>query len=226
MVEKGRIKVTRNGPYLVTGGIPLSRMVIETDDEGYPCRWQEVEKYPSRESYALCRCGKSKNKPYCDGSHVTARFKGDETADRSPYLDGVKEFVGPELRLTDKKELCVGAGFCGRAGNIWNLTVNSDTPEYRETAIREAADCPSGRLVVWDKSGGPIEPYFRPSIVVTEDEDGLPGSLWVRGGVEVESVEGYVYVVRNRVTLCRCGMSDNHPICDGSHLDVQPKIGG
>ncbi|MCK5671260.1 CDGSH iron-sulfur domain-containing protein [Candidatus Bathyarchaeota archaeon] len=65
-----RIRVTVDGPYIVTGNVPLSKMVIETDEEGYPIRWREVEKYPQRKSYALCRCGKSKNKPYCDGVHL------------------------------------------------------------------------------------------------------------------------------------------------------------
>jgi CDGSH-type Zn-finger protein len=218
MAGKGRIKVTKGGPYIVTGGLPLMKMVIEADDDGYPLRWTETETLPKKETYALCRCGQSKDKPYCDGSHTKAGFKRDETKNRSPYLNGVKIFEGPELKLTDKRELCIGAGFCTRAGNIWNLTVNSDTRKYKETAIQEAADCPSGRLVEWNKGGESLEPHLEPGIAVTEDQDGIPGALWVRGGVEIESTDGYVYEKRNRVTLCRCGKSENHPICDGSHL--------
>jgi CDGSH-type Zn-finger protein len=219
MASKGRIKITKDGPYIITGGIPLVRMVIEVDLNGYPYRWREVERYPSRESYALCRCGRSKTKPYCDGAHIKTKFNGSETAKRKPYLDNTKEFIGPNLKLTDYKLLCVGAGFCDRAGNIWNLTVNSDTPDYRMTAIEEAGNCPSGRLVVWDKKDSSIEPDYKPSIAVTEDQDGVPGPLWVRGGVEIEAADGYVYETRNRVTLCGCGRSMNKPFCDGSHLD-------
>lgn len=219
MAGKGRIKVTRSGPYMVTGSLPLSKMVIETDNEGYPLQWSETNTFPNKETYALCRCGRSKDKPYCDGSHTKAGFKGEETMDRSPYLKDVKVYDGPELKLTDKRELCVGAGFCTRAGNIWNLTVNSDTHKYKETAIQEAADCPSGRLVEWNKKGETLEPHFEPSIVVTEDQDGIPGALWVRGGVEIESADGYVYEKRNRVTLCRCGKSGSHPLCDSSHFE-------
>jgi len=219
MAGKGRIKITKGGPYLVTGGLPLTKKIIESDADGYPLRWLTTESYSRRESYALCRCGQSKNKPYCDGSHTNHRFNDNETDDRSPYLKGARIYDGPELKLTDKRELCVGAGFCTRAGNIWNLTVNSDNPEYKAIAIQEAADCPSGRLVEWDKVNKPLEPTFKPSIAITEDQDGVPGPLWVMGDVEIESVNGYVYEKRNRVTLCRCGKSQRTPFCDGSHAE-------
>ena len=219
MAKNAKIMITKDGPYLVTGGIPLLRMIVETDSYGDPYTWREVERYPQRESYTLCRCGKSRNMPYCDGTHIMQRFKGTETASNERYLENVKEYLGPELKLTDKPELCVGAGFCDRDAGIWNLTVNSDMPGFKKIAIEEAANCPSGRLVVWDKQGNPIEPDYEPSIVVTEDEDGSPGSLWIRGEVEIESADGRIYEKRNRVTLCRCGKSQNKPLCDGSHFD-------
>jgi len=131
----------------------------------------------------------------------------------------VKVYEGPDLKLTDKRELCVGAGFCTRAGNIWNLTTNSDTTEYKKTAIQEAADCPSGRLVEWDKTGEALEPALEPGIAVTEDQDGIAGPLWVMGGLDIEASDGYVYERRNRVTLCRCGKSEIRPLCDSSHLE-------
>jgi len=220
MAENAKIMVTENGPYIVTGGIPLVRMIVETDSYGDPYRWREVERYPQRESYTLCRCGKSGNKPYCDSTHVKKQFNGAETASSELYLENVKEYLGPELKLTDKRELCVGAAFCVRDAGIWNLTVHSDRPGFKEIAIEEAANCPSGRLVVWDKQGNPIEPDYKPSIAITEHEDGLPGPLWIRGEVEIESVDGIIYEKRNRVTLCRCGESPNKPLCDGSHFDI------
>lgn len=220
MAKNAKIKVTKDGPYLVTGGIPLLRMIIQTDSYGDPCIWREVERYPHRERYALCRCGKSLNKPYCDGAHTLQRFNGTETASSELYLENVKDYLGPELKLTDRRELCVGAAFCVRDAGIKNLTVYSDRPGFKEIAIEEAANCPSGRLVVWDKQGNPIEPDYEPSIVITEHEDGLPGPLWIRGEVEIESVDGIIYEKRNRVTLCRCGESLNKPLCDGSHFDI------
>ena len=219
MAKNARIKVTKDGPYLITGGIPLLRMIIETDSYSDPCRWQEVERFPQRQSYVLCRCGKSSNKPYCDGTHTLQRFDGIETASSELYLENVKDYVGPELKLTDKEEFCVGAAFCIRGAGIKNLIVYSDRPDFKKLAIEEVANCPSGRLVVWDKKGKMIERDYKPSIVVTEYEDGSPGPLWIRGKVEIESVDGIIYEKRNRVTLCRCGKSKNKPFCDGSHFD-------
>ena len=220
MTKNAIIKVTKDGPYLVIGGIPLIRMIIETDSWDVPYKWQEIERYPTQKSYALCRCGKSSNKPYCDGTHLNQRFNGTETAKNEPYLENVKEYIGPELKLTDKRELCVGAAFCVRDAGIWNLTVHSDRPGFKEIAIEEALNCPSGRLVVWDKKDNPIEPNCEPSIVVTEYEDGSPGPLWIRGKVEIESVDGMKYEKRNYVTLCNCGKSNTKPLCDGSHFDL------
>jgi CDGSH-type Zn-finger protein len=220
MVKKAKIKVTKDGPYLVTGGIPLLRMIIETDSYGDSCTWREVKRYPHRERYTLCRCGKSRNKPYCDGAHILQRFNGTETASNEPCLENVKEYLGPELKLTDRRELCVGAAFCVRDAGIKNLVVYSDRPGFKEIAIEEAANCPSGRLVVWDKQGNPIEPDYEPSIVITEHKNGLSGPLWIRGEVEIESADGIIYEKRNRVTLCRCGKSLNKPFCDGSHFDI------
>ena len=220
MAKTAKVKIVKNGPYLVTGSIPLLRMKIETDSYGDPWKWREVQRYPLRERYALCRCGKSQNMPYCDGAHTLQRFQGTETASRERYLANVKEYLGPELKLTDKSELCVAAGFCDRDAGIWNLTVHSDRPGFKEIAIEEAANCPSGRLVVWDKQDNPIEPDYEPSIVVTEDEDGVPGPLWIRGDVEIGSGDAQIYEKRNRVTLCNCGKSQNMPFCDDSHFET------
>ena len=214
-----RIKVTKNGPYIVSASIPLGEKIIVSDAEGISYEWREGKKYPLQQKYALCRCGQSKNKPFCDGTHMKVNYNGTETARKGPYLDQAKEFTGPVLDLTDAPTMCVHARFCDRAGGIWKLTEQSDDPEAREIAIEEARDCPSGRLVVWDKEGNEIEPEFEPEIVLVEDPfEGVSGPLWVRGGITIECADGTTYEVRNRVTLCRCGKSANKPFCDGSHL--------
>jgi hypothetical protein len=126
---------------------------------------------------------------------------------------------GPGLQLTDAKDLCASARFCHRAGGIWNLLLTSDKPGDKQIAIEEAADCPSGRLIVWDKkTNTPIEPIFQQSIVLIEDPSiGVSGPIWVRGGIPIESGQGTYYENRNRITLCRCGKSNNKPFCDSSH---------
>ena len=215
-----KIKVSRNGPYIVSGGIPLAVNTVVLDAKEVPYQWRQGKKYPVEETYELCRCGQSKTKPFCDGTHQSIEFDGTETVSRKPFLSQAKVLKGPDLTLTDLPELCVHAGFCDRAGGIRNLTQYSDTPEARRIAIEEAVNCPSGSLVVWDKEGNVIEPQFEPSIELVEDPfAGLNGPFWIRGGIPIESADGTTYEIRNRVTLCRCGKSANKPFCDGIHLE-------
>ena len=215
-----KITVTKNGPYLVTGSIPLIRMEICNDDEGYCHTWREGERFPVQETYALCRCGHSQHKPFCDGTHAKIGFEGTEHAGTEPYLRHPQIITGPELELLDYENLCVHARFCMRAGGIWNLTENSDIPTAKATAIEEACNCPSGRLVLRDAATKKaVEPDLERSIVIIEyPARSEHGPLWVRGGIPVISAEGKPYTIRNRLTLCRCGRSENKPFCDGSHI--------
>jgi len=214
-----KIKILEDGPYLVKGGITLYQQIIVTDYEGHTRELIDEKEYPQKNVYTLCRCGKSKNKPYCDGIHNKIGFDGTETASRKPYIEKAEIFEGPELKLTDAPEFCDHSRFCLRAGGIRNLIEKSDDPEAKKTAIEEAMICPSGRLVLWDKkTGKPFEKEFEPSIVVIRDpQKGCEGPIWVRGGIPIESTDGNIYESRNRVTLCRCGKSGNRPYCDGSH---------
>jgi CDGSH-type Zn-finger protein len=218
--NRGRVTVTPDGPYLVTGTLPLAKEIIGTDRNGIPVKWIKGKRYPDREKYALCRCGKSATKPYCDGTHDEIGFDGTETAGKETYQDQADTLTGPDLILTDAEALCAIARFCDKDGGVWDLTDDSDDPKSKKTAIQEACDCPAGRLVAWNiKTEEPIEPRFEPSISLIEDpEQKASGPIWVKGGVPVVSADGTQYEVRNRVTLCRCGESDNKPFCDGSHL--------
>jgi vacuolar-type H+-ATPase subunit E/Vma4 len=99
--------------------------------------------------------------------------------------------------------------------------MKSDDPECKKTAIQQACDCASGRLVAYEKeSGKPIEQKFERSIGLIEEvpEEKLSGPIWIRGGVTLEGSDGKMYEVRNRMALCRCGKSRNKPFCDGSHI--------
>jgi CDGSH-type Zn-finger protein len=218
IVEK-RIKVSKNGPYLVSGGVPVLKQTIIADSEGTALEWRDDAKFPLQEKCGLCRCGQSKNKPFCDGTHLKIGFVGTETAGEETYLNQPKVLDGSAITLTDVEDLCASARFCHRAGGIWNIIKDSDDPKVKQTIIEEACDCPSGRLLVHDKKKVKVvEPTFEKSIVTVEDPSvGVSGPLWVRGGIPVESADGKTYQVRNRVTLCRCGKSQNKPFCDSSH---------
>jgi CDGSH-type Zn-finger protein len=217
--EHQSIKVIKDGPYLVNRSVPLSIVKIIFDEEGTAREYHVVRRFPLKATYSLCRCGKSGNKPFCDGAHVRTGFKGKETRQGS-FDDGAEMIEGPNLILYDNRDLCVAARFCHRAGGVWALTQDSDDPEARKIAKQIVAACPSGRLVICDKrTGKTIEPRFRPSIQLIEDRGVKDsGPIWVRGGIPIISSKGKEYEVRNRVTLCRCGRSGNMPFCDGNHL--------
>jgi len=217
--ETYSITVCKNGPYLVSGGVPLLEKIIKYDAKRDTCQWEDGRTFPVQNTYALCRCGQSHKKPFCDGTHLKVNFDGTEAPPGEPCLKNAVEIVGPGLRLTDAKDLCASARFCHRGGGIWALIPTSDNPADKKIAIEITADCPSGRLVVSDvTTGKPIEPTFEPSIVLIEDPYmNVSGPLWVRGGIPITSSDGTLYVIRNRVTLCRCGKSRNKPFCDSSH---------
>jgi len=223
--EQQKITVIKDGPYVVTGNIPLSRMIISRDEDGYSYEWREGKRYPLRETYSLCRCRNSKNQPFCDGMHERTGFDGTETAENNPYCDQADRIKGPALNLTDFIDICASARFCDRTGGIWNLTRHSDNPEAKSIAITEAGNCPSGRLVVWDKKTiDAIEPRLAPSVGLIEYPDNTgKGPVWVRGRIPVGSANGTPYEIRNRVTLCRCGRSENKPFCDSSHREFMVK---
>jgi CDGSH-type Zn-finger protein len=126
--EEMRIKITKDGPYRVTGGLPLYEQVIVTDEAGHTLEFVDKKEYPLQETYILCRCGASKNKPFCDGTHMKISFDGSETASRKPYLEKAEVFEGPELELTDAPEFCDHSRFCLRAGGIRSLIQKSVVP--------------------------------------------------------------------------------------------------
>ncbi len=60
------IMIADNGPYVVKGSVEMR------DADG--------NAYTVQEAFALCRCGGSTNKPFCDGTHSKIGFEGAERA--------------------------------------------------------------------------------------------------------------------------------------------------
>jgi CDGSH-type Zn-finger protein len=225
--KKAKIVVSKNGPYVVSGGVPIQIQIITPNKEGFSWDWVAGKSLPTEEEVHLCRCGQSKKKPFCDGSHERARWDPQEGATRAAYGAQAQKIEGPGLNLQDAEDLCAFARFCDPAGKIWGLMDQTDDPDARALAIREAQHCPSGRLVVSDKkTGKPIESELPTSIGIVEDPAlKCSGPLWVRGGIPIVSEDGRPYEVRNQVTLCRCGVSDNKPFCNGAHASIKFKDG-
>ena len=203
-----KIKVMENGPYMVFGGVPLKEERIKKDAMGKADKWEKTKEHYPDDIYALCRCGKSSDKPFCTGAH--APFDGTETAKRNTFEENAKVYPGIEgVELLQDPILCVGAGFCHGRYYVDKMVQKKKTLDI---ALQQTYDCPGGSLLI-KINGEPQEPKFEKSISATVD-----GQLWVKGGIPVESSDGYKYEVRNRVALCSCGKSKNKPFCDASHL--------
>ena len=214
MTNEPGITVTVDGPYAVRG-IPVHAGKIVRTPRGEAIEWDVDEPYETGTLVLLCRCGRSKTKPFCDDSHLEG-FDGTEVADRGPSADRRESFPGGGLTLTDDEGLCSHAGYCrDHLSNAWERMDTIEDPEVRAKEESIVFRCPSGRLVLLDEHGEAIEAAFAPSVVVEQN-----GPYVIRGGVRVESADGRVWETRNRMTLCRCGQSSNKPFCDATHDEI------
>ena len=211
------IRIEPDGPYEVSGSLPLARTRQVETEFGEPVDWAQLEPLPTGKRYTLCRCGRSSTKPFCDESHEDQAWDGAEVADAAPRATRAKVFPGHGVAMTDDHSFCTHAGYCGdRFTNVWRMIAETSDPAVRERLEHMVDLCPSGTIDHAPEVGAEAEePSFDPGIAVSAD-----GPLWVRGGVRIVSADDRTYEVRNRVTLCRCGHSANKPFCDGSHKDV------
>ena len=206
------VTVRPGGPYLVKGSAPLRvRRPVESE-HGEPLTWKSEEVSEQRPVYALCRCGESSNKPYCDGTHSQVGFDGQEAAPTDSFRERCADLGGVGIQVSDDRSICVHAGFCGnRISNVWKMAPNTDDSVVRSQVMAMIERCPSGALT-YSVDGTDIEPALPVEVSVIVD-----GPLWLTGGIAVERADGQPFETRNRVTLCRCGHSASKPLCDGSH---------
>ncbi len=166
---------------------------------------------------ALCRCGASKNKPYCDGSHNDVGFSSEPSADRTP--DGVKTFKGKQVDVHYNRLLCSHAGVCGAQlkavfdtkRDPWIAPDNATPDEIRDVV----GACPSGALS-WSEAGGQARHIIGedPGITIERNGPFRVTGIPLAPGVPAKGACPEKYV------LCRCGASKNKPFCDGSHADI------
>ncbi len=221
--EQGQwIEIEKDGPYVVHGHIPLVRKTQIVSEYGEPLTWQKGETIKTDETYCLCRCGQSKDKPFCDASHCEVFFDGTEAAD--PGVTAQRQIVYRGTGIVVKKDpsLCMLSGFCGnRLTNIEGMMANSGDPQVRAQIIAMIERCPSGSYTyALAEDGADVEPDLPPQIALTTeitDQGPIPGPLWVSGNIPIRRADGQPFETRNRVTLCNCGRSACKPLCDGTH---------
>lgn len=218
-----KIVVMCDGPYSVEGGIPLVRKSPVVTEYGEPVAWKKDAHLETSREYCLCRCGHSHEKPFCDGTHAEIGFDGTETADTGPTAERQATLVGgKQIIVRRDTSLCMEAGFCGnRFSNIEQMLAGSEDTRVRALLIAMIEHCPSGSYTCsLQERGGDIEPDLPQQVAVISEatsEGPIMGPLWVTGQVTIERSDGQPLETRNRVTLCRCGLSKIKPLCDGTH---------
>jgi CDGSH-type Zn-finger protein/truncated hemoglobin YjbI len=208
------IELKKDGPYLVTNA---GRLVD----------WLGCE-YPTAPQMALCRCGRSQIKPFCDGSHTRVGFRDEKSPDRQP--DRLDTYVGQQVTVLDNRGTCQHSGYCtDRLATVFRLREEPfvhPSGGRMDEIIRAVRDCPSGALsyaLDGVEARDAVDQHGRrePAIEVTKDGPyRITGAIALRhpGGQDVARNQG---ASREHYALCRCGQSQNKPFCSGMHWYVE-----
>ncbi len=202
------IQSAPNGPYLLTNATAM------TD-------WLGVASEPTPQA-ALCRCGASSIKPWCDGSHAQIGFE-DEKSD-SRVADRLDHYRGIGVSINDNRGICQHSGLCtDRAPSVFRTEAEpfvAPAGGRVDEIIRAASDCPSGALSAALGDGDPTgrSDTERPAAVEVSKD----GPYRIRGSIQLLDHDGRLEP-RNQgaslehYALCRCGQSQNKPFCSGMH---------
>jgi CDGSH-type Zn-finger protein len=202
------IEARPNGPYLVREAVAL------VDARGEAITHEAV--------FALCRCGGSRNKPFCDGSHKANGFSDARLSDGAN--DRMESYHANGVTIHDNRSICAHAGKCTdgwatvfRYGSEpWIDPTGADA----QAIIEAVRACPSGALACTVDGKHHPTPASAPAITVTKD-----GPYAVEGECELLEARWAQGASKFKYTLCRCGASKNKPFCDGSHWDAGFKDG-
>jgi CDGSH-type Zn-finger protein/multimeric flavodoxin WrbA len=196
-----RIGPKKNGPLIVQG---CEQLVSGADGSAYAVR----------DTIALCRCGSSAKKPFCDGSHARAGFTDEKDPDRLP--DARDDYAGDAVTVHDNRGICSHAGYCTDGlPAVWR----QHTEPWIDPNAASAADvietikkCPSGALA-WTAQGEEHASWNAERRILV-----MPGGPYaIQGGADLAGVEWGAGASREHFTLCRCGKSKNKPFCNGAH---------
>lgn len=200
------ITPTSNGPYHVTN--------LEHLEGLYGAKSESTGA-----SVKLCRCGGSKNKPFCDGSHRTNGFT--DAKDPNRTADQRDNYVADSITIHDNRGICAHAGRCTDGlKEVFRLKQEpfvdaAAAPAGKITATIE--QCPSGALSYTingeehrDFNADPLVGY-------------VPNGPYIvrGGGAELMGTERGEGASTKRYALCRCGKSTNKPFCSGAHWTHQ-----
>jgi CDGSH-type Zn-finger protein/truncated hemoglobin YjbI len=205
------IQSAPDGPYLVTN---VEHMV---DWLGRPI--------PTRPQMALCRCGGSAIKPFCDGTHARIGFTTDKDPKRVP--DRRETYLGQQVTILDNRGICAHSGFCtDRLASVFHLGQEpfvTPSGARMDDVVRAVRDCPSGALsyaIGAHEAREQVDQDRDPTIEVSRD-----GPYRITGGIVLRNIDDVAEAPgdgssREHYSLCRCGRSQNKPFCSGMHWYV------
>ncbi|MDW0139274.1 MAG: CDGSH iron-sulfur domain-containing protein [Nitrososphaeraceae archaeon] len=176
---------------------------------------------------ALCRCGASKNKPFCDGTHNVIGFSSanrtlDENDDtkKTAIKDQRRNYPGKEITVHDNRKICSHAAECvNNLSSVFKLGsrpwINPDASKMNDI-IDVVRRCPSGALSYSIDGVEYRDPEEQRNPIVTVLKN---GPYHITGGIELigENIQFGEGASKEHYTLCRCGASENKPFCDGAH---------
>nr|MBN2276564.1 CDGSH iron-sulfur domain-containing protein [candidate division Zixibacteria bacterium] len=172
------------------------------------------EKIPTKETFWLCRCGHSENKPFCDGRHKQVGFSDEKSDDRVAYH--WKDYTGKEITVHDNRGLCSHSAECLK--NLPAVFDNQRKPWVLpdaatvEKVIETIKKCPSGALGYSVTGEKYVAFGGEPAVHIARN-----GPLNVTGGIEYKDGDNNLPDTTDHYSLCRCGKSKNKPFCDGTH---------
>jgi CDGSH-type Zn-finger protein/truncated hemoglobin YjbI/ferredoxin len=179
---------------------------------------------------AMCRCGMSASKPFCDGTHASAGFTDHKEDNRVP--DRRDTYPSVQATILDNRGICQHSGFCtDRLRSVFHTDGDpfvTASGGRMDEVIRAVRACPSGALsYAFDgvEERGDVDHHDTRSASVEVSKD---GPYRVRGGLPLRDADG-LDVARNsgasreHYALCRCGHSLNKPFCSGMHWYVDFK---
>lgn len=210
--EKPKIICLSNGPYYLLNS--QERKVVSNLENS------KGEKYSTIMGIALCRCGGSKSKPFCDGTHGIIGFKSNKESDGSKNKR--KNYVGKKIAVHDNREICSHAGYCVRnLSKVFRLNerpwIDPDGSSENEI-VAAVKNCPSGALSYSIDGIEYSDQDRKPMVTVSRN-----GPYYVTGNIELVGEAFGEGASKEHYTLCRCGASKNKPFCDGMHLKINFK---
>ena len=181
---------------------------------------------------ALCRCGKSNRKPFCDGTHSIIGFSSqnvnlnENDTNKLTIKNKRRDYVGKEITIHDNRKICSHAKACvNNLPSVFKLGskpwIDSDGSKIQDI-INTVRKCPSGALS-YSIDGieyRDLKEQRDPILTVLKN-----GPYYITGGIELigENIEFGEGASKEHYTLCRCGASENKPFCDGTHTTINFK---